>query len=120
MRGVTAYPTKSSPLPSPWLAGLVFLGSLVPGLVALLPLTFGSSWYLADPGNAGFLSPGRVWFMLVLFSIAIAPFLAAAVSLVSVGLVRRDLSLSFRVSAAWAGGLGLIAVVAAARSSGGF
>jgi hypothetical protein len=120
MRGVTAYPTKSSRLPSPWLAGLVFLGSLLPGLVALLPLTLGSSWYLADPSNARFLSPGRVWSMLVLFSIAIAPFLAAAVSLVSVGLVRRDLSLSFLVSAAWAGGLGLTAVVAAALSSGGF
>jgi len=120
MRGVTVYPTKSSRLPSPWLAGLVFLGSLLPGLVALLPLTLGSSWYFADPSNARFLSPGRVWFMLVLFSIAMAPFLAAAVSLVSVGLVRRDLSLSFLVSAAWAGGLGLMAVVAAALSSGGF
>jgi hypothetical protein len=93
---------------------------LLPGLVALLPLTLGASWYLAEDSNAPFLSEGRVWFELVLFSIAITPFLAAAVSFVSVGLVRRDLSLSLIVSAAWAGGLGLVAFAAVALSSGGF
>ena len=117
---MTAYPTKPSRLPSPWLAGLVFLGSLLPGLVALLPLTLGAGWYLAEDSNAPFLTEATVWLTMAEFSIAIAPFLAAAVSLVSVGLVRRDLSLSLLVSAAWAGGLGLVALVAAALSGGGF
>lgn len=112
--------TKSSRLPSPWLSGLVFLGSLLPGLVALLPLTLGAGWYLAEDSNAPFLTEVTVWLTLAEFSIAIAPFLAAAVSLVSVGLVRRDLSLTLLVSAGWAGGLGLVAFVAAALSGGGF
>jgi hypothetical protein len=120
MRDVTAYPAKPSRLPSPWLAGLVFLGSLLPGLIALLPLTMGAGWYLAEDSNAPFLTEVTVWLTLAEFSIAIAPFLAAGVSLVSVGLVRRDLSLSLLVSAAWAGGLGLLAFAAAALFSGGF
>lgn len=120
LRGMSAYPTKPSRLPNPWLAGLIFLGSLLPGLVALLPLTLGAGWYLAEPSNAPFLTEATVWLTLTEFSIAIAPFLAATVSLVSVGLVRRDLSLSLLVSAAWAGGLGLVALFAAALSGGGF
>jgi len=117
---MSAYPTKPSRMPNPWLAGLIFLGSLLPGLVALLPLTLGAGWYLAEPSNAPFLTVATVWLTLAEFSIAIAPFLAATVSLVSVGLVRRDLSLSLLVSAAWAGGLGLVALFAAALSGGGF
>jgi hypothetical protein len=117
---VSAYPTEPSRLPNSWLAGLIFLGSLLPGLVALLPLTLGAGWYLAEPSNAPFLTQATVWLTLTEFSIAIAPFLAAIVSLVSVGLVRRDLSLSLLVSAAWAGGLGLVALLAAALSGGGF
>jgi len=120
LRGMSAYPTKPSRLPSSWLAGLVFLGSLVPGLLALLPLTLGAGWYLSEPSNAPFLTVATVWWTLAEFSIAIAPFLAATVSLVSVGFVRRDLSLSLLVSAAWAGGLGLVALFAAALSGGGF
>jgi len=93
---------------------------LVPGLLALLPLTLGAGWYLSEPSNAPFLTVATVWWTLAEFSIAIAPFLAATVSLVSVGFVRRDLSLSLLVSAAWAGGLGLVALFAAALSGGGF
>ena len=119
--GMTTYPARwSLHLPGPWLAGLIFLGSLLPGLIALLPLTMGAGWYLSEDSNAPFLSAGVVWLMLSEFSIAIAPFLAAVVSLVSVGRVRRDLSLSLLISAAWAGGLGLVACVVAALSGGGF
>jgi hypothetical protein len=60
LRGMSAYPTKPSRLPSPWLAGLVFLGALLPGLVALLPLTLGAGWYLAKPSNALFLTDATV------------------------------------------------------------
>jgi hypothetical protein len=51
--------------------------------VALLPLTLGASWYLAADENR-FLTLGRVWSELVLFAVAVAPFLAAAVAFVSV------------------------------------
>ena len=80
LRGMSAYPTKPSRLPSSWLAGLIFLGSLVPGLVALLPLTLGAGWYLSEPSNAPFLTVATVWWTLAEFSIAIAPFLLIKVT----------------------------------------
>ena len=105
----------------PWPAALVlFVGSLVPGLVALLPLAMGASWYLADDGNARFLTPARVWYELVMFSVAVAPFLAAVVAFVSVLVVRRDWTKAFLVAGAWAGALGFVAFIAAAASAGGF
>ena len=119
MRGVSYPPNPRRPR-SPLLAGLVFLASLLPGLVALLPRTLGTSWYLTDDGNASDLSAGRVWFLQVLFAIAIAPFLAVVVSFTSPLLAGRDLAVSFRIAAGWAGGLGLIAFAAAGVRSGGF
>lgn len=118
MRGVPQPPAAQRPR-RPWLAALTLLGSLFPGLVALLPLTLGASWYLSADDNAHFLTPGRVWFELVLFVIAVMPFLAAAVSFLSVLLVRRGWVQACRVAAMWAGGLGAVACAAAAVSTGG-
>ena len=109
-----------SQAPRLWVSGLVFLVSLVLSLVAVFPLTLGAGGYLAADENAAFLTAGRVRFMLVLFAVALAPFLAAVVAFVSVLIVRRDVSMALLTASGWVAGLGVVAFLAAAVKSSGF
>jgi fatty acid desaturase len=102
-----------------WRGVLLFMGSLVPGGVALLPLTMGPAWYLSAGENQPYLTGPRVIWMLTVFAIALAPFLGAAVSLLSVRF-GRDWGLACRMASAWAFGLGCLSFLTAMVYSGGF
>ena len=117
---VVSHPVSSPRTRSLWRAGLLFLGSLLPALLAVLPLTLGAAWYLSDDGNTEFLTPGRVWFEVSLVAIAVAPFVAAVVSLASVLQAGRDLDKALRVASVWAFLFGWLALAAFAFSTGGF
>ncbi len=99
---------------------LLLVGSLVPGAVALLPLTMGPAWYLFADENQSYLTGARVIWMLTVFAIALAPFLGAVVALLSVRFVGRDWGLACRMASAWAFGLGCLAFLTAMAYGGGF
>jgi hypothetical protein len=82
---------------STWRALLVLLGALTPALIAVLPLT---------------LAPGEAVGRLLPFTIAIAPFLATAVSLLSARAAGQDLAGSCRFAAWFAFGFGGAALMA--------
>lgn len=92
-----------------WRAVVLFVGALVPALVAVLPLTMGAAWYLSADENEPYLSKWRVIEMLAAFAIAVAPFLAAVVALVSVRVVGCSWARACRVAAGWTFGLGCLA-----------
>ena len=83
---LTAPPAATQPAPPPvpavavpkdWRSVLLLVVSLVPGAVALLPLTMGPAWYLSADENQPYLTDARVIWMLTVFAIALAPFLGA-------------------------------------------
>ena len=98
--------TAEVPPTKDWRSVLLLVGSLVPGAVALLPLTMGPAWYLSADENQSYLTGARVIWMLTVFAIALAPFLGAVVALLSVRFVGRDWGLACRMASAWAFGLG--------------
>lgn len=103
-----------------WRSVLLFVLSLLPAGVAVLPLTMGAAWYLSAEENAPFLDEWRVLEMLTAFVVGIAPFLAAAVALVSVRAAGRGWATALKVAECWAFGLGGFAFVAAMLFGGGF
>lgn len=106
--------------PSGWRSAFLLALSLLPALLAVLPLTMGPAWYLSADENEPYLSPGRVIWMLALVVIAAVPFVATAVALLSVKAVGETWVQACRVASRWALGLGLVAVLAAMASGGGF
>ena len=112
--------TAEVPPTKDWRSVLLLVGSLVPGAVALLPLTMGPAWYLSADENQSYLTGARVIWMLTVFAIALAPFLGAVVALLSVRFVGRDWGLACRMASAWAFGLGCLAFLTAMAYGGGF
>jgi hypothetical protein len=91
----------------------------VPALIAVLPLTLKSSWYLQADENASYLDTPTVLWMLAMFVIGIAPFLVAAASLVSARLAGAPMAQALRVAAAMTFAVGCIAFLAGMISRGG-
>ncbi|QWF21206.1 hypothetical protein KM427_20005 [Nocardioides sp. LMS-CY] len=103
-----------------WQVVLLGAVSLGPALIAFLPLTMRSVWYLSAEQNQPFLSEGRVLWFLVSFTIAFAPFFGAIVALLSVRAAGRGWRGATQIAAWWACGLGLVALAAAGLGGGGF
>jgi hypothetical protein len=102
-----------------WPAALLLMGSLVPALLAVLPLTMGPAWYLSAEENELYLTGGRVVWLLTVFAIALTPFSGVIVSLLSVRAVGRDWAQGCRIAAAWGFGLGCLAFGTAMVYAGG-
>ena len=105
---------------SSWRALLALLAALIPAFIAVLPLTLGPAWYLSADENEPFLTPGTGVWMLLVFTIAIAPFLAGAVSLFSARAAGQGWANACRIAAWWAFGFGCVAFVTGMAYSGGF
>ena len=97
----------------------MLVGSTVPALVAVLPLTMGPAWYLSADENQPYLTAGTATWMLTVSAIALAPFIAVAVSLLSIRAVGQGWAKACRVAAAWAFGFGFLASVTAMFYGGG-
>jgi hypothetical protein len=117
---ITTPPSAQARPPRLLPAGLLFAGSLVPALFAVLPLTLKSSWYLQADENAPYLDTATVLWMLGMFAIGLAPFLAAAVALTSVLLTGASLARALQIAAGIAIAFGCLAFMAGMASSGGF
>ena len=92
---------------------------MVPGLLAVLPLTLGPAWYLSADENEPYLDGATVFWMLVVFTIALLPFLGAVVAVVSVRRAGGDWARACCIAAAWAFGFGCLAFVTAMVYGGG-
>lgn len=101
-------------------AGAIAAGASVPALLAVLPLTLGSIWYVAADENREFLTTGRAVWGLVLFSTGLLPFIAFAVALVTARVSGSSWAAALNLAAVWLGGLGLVACGAAVLGAGGF
>ena len=108
---------RSTPV---WRAVLLLGVSLIPALLAVLPLTLGPAWYLSADENEAHLTGARVVWMLAIFSISLVPFVGAVVALLSVRFAGHDWAQACRVAAAWALGLGCLAFATGMVSGGGF
>jgi hypothetical protein len=79
----------------------------------------GVGWCLSADTNADLLTPARVWFGLVAFLVAWAPFVAGVASFVTALRTGRGVSAALYAAAWWTGGLGLLAMITAAVWTGG-
>lgn len=95
-------------------------GASVPALLAVLPLTLGSTWYVAADENREFLSTGRAAWGFVLFLAGVLPFVAFTAALVTARLSGSSWPAALKLAAIWIAGLGLLACAAAMLGGGGF
>ena len=95
-------------------------GASTPALLAVLPLTLGSAWYLATDENRELLSTGRAVWGITLFLAGVLPFVAFVVALVTARLSGSSWPTALRLAAVWIAGLGLLACGAAMLGGGGF
>lgn len=105
---------------SAWRGVLLLGASLIPAVIAVLPLTLGPAWYLSADENEPYLTSARVLWMLAAFTVALVPFAGAVVALLSVRFAGYNWAQACRVAAAWAFGLGCLAFVTAMVYGAGF
>ena len=103
-----------------WLPPLLFLGALLPALVAVLPLTMGPVWYLTADENEPHLATATVLWMLVTFTVGVAPFVAGLVALLAGRASGATWSASCRLAAWWTLGLGCESFMWVGLYSAGF
>ncbi|GGB46604.1 hypothetical protein GCM10011492_42160 [Flexivirga endophytica] len=101
-------------------AGAIAAAASVPALIAVLPLTLGSTWYVAADENREFLTTGRAIWGFVLFSAGVLPFVAFVIALITARASGSRWPAALKLAAIWIAALGLIACGAAMLGGGGF